>query len=383
MARLGTTIEVMGDCDVVEAARERIRWLLAEFEVVGASISGGKDSTIVLELLLEEAQAAGRLPVPVLFVDQEAEWQMVIDHVREVMHRPGVEPYWFQGPIKMSNSTSSFTDAAFLEAWAPGQEWMREREPDSIHVNETGKERFHEMFGALYNQFWPGRKTVFIGGMRADESPRRRMGLCSAPQGKKQPWRGYHGRSWVKDEGRGHYTAWPIYDWSLSDVWQQIAVNNWSYCPLYDWQYRYGIKDRAMRVSSLHHEMSVTFLRYLQAIEPETWTRLVKRLEGIDAEGKIGSQTQIVSELPPMFVSWQAYRDYLLEEMIHDEDRRRKMRDKFIWAEQYMENTTEKIQAALLKCEVQSIIRHDWDSELVYTFVTSHLQDRPAPLAAS
>jgi predicted phosphoadenosine phosphosulfate sulfurtransferase len=35
---------------VLEAAKERIRYLFDEFPVVVASVSGGKDSTVVLEL---------------------------------------------------------------------------------------------------------------------------------------------------------------------------------------------------------------------------------------------------------------------------------------------------------------------------------------------
>ena len=52
------------------------------------------------------AEEMGRLPLKVMFLDQEAEWQNVIDYVRDVMTDPRIDPMWFQVPIKMTNSTS-------------------------------------------------------------------------------------------------------------------------------------------------------------------------------------------------------------------------------------------------------------------------------------
>ena len=58
--------------DVLVAAKKRIRWVFEEFEHVAVNTSGGKDSTVVLELSLQVAEEMGRLPLKVMFVDQEA-----------------------------------------------------------------------------------------------------------------------------------------------------------------------------------------------------------------------------------------------------------------------------------------------------------------------
>ena len=91
---------------VYEAAQERITWLFDEFERVIVDFSGGKDSTVILNLALEIADQKGRLPLTVRFLDQEAEWQGVIDYVETVMMDDRIDPMWLQIPFRLSNSTS-------------------------------------------------------------------------------------------------------------------------------------------------------------------------------------------------------------------------------------------------------------------------------------
>ena len=81
--------------NVYEAALKRIERIFDEFPNVIVSISGGKDSTAVMEMTLEVARARNRLPLKVMFIDQEAEWRYTVDYMRYIKSRPELELYWF------------------------------------------------------------------------------------------------------------------------------------------------------------------------------------------------------------------------------------------------------------------------------------------------
>ena len=85
--------------NVFDAALDRIRWLFDEFDNLLVAVSGGKDSTVVLNLALMVARERDRLPLPVLFVDQECEWSLTIDHIRTLRDHPDIDLKWLLAPI--------------------------------------------------------------------------------------------------------------------------------------------------------------------------------------------------------------------------------------------------------------------------------------------
>jgi len=122
----------------------------------------------------------------------------------------------------------------------------------------------------------------------------------------------------IRAQDRSPYFLFhPIYDWSYRDVWKAILDNRWPYNTFYDSQFRYGVSLRNMRVSSFHHELSMQSLDYLQEIEPHTWERATRRLEGLSAYSHIGEeQYHQRGNLPYMFRDWDEYLDYLIEKLI-------------------------------------------------------------------
>jgi predicted phosphoadenosine phosphosulfate sulfurtransferase len=253
----------------MEAALERIRFIFDEFPNVICGVSGGKDSTVIFNLCLQVAREKNRLPLKVFWLDQEAEWQMVVDFIRdEIMTHPDIEPLWLQIPFKLSNATSP--TEPWLNCWEPGKEelWMHPQDSISLKENRYGTDRFHELFGKFIEVEYPDTPTAYVAGVRAEESPTRATMLTSTPKYKWITW----GKGFSKK--RQHFTLYPIYDWSYTDIWKAIHDNGWSYCPLYDYMYQYGIKVRDMRVSNVHHETAVHTLFFLQEVEADTWNRL-------------------------------------------------------------------------------------------------------------
>lgn len=352
---------------VLEAARKRMAFVFDEFDQIYVAFSGGKDSTVTLHLALEEARRRDRLPVKVLFVDQEAEWKSTIDYVRDVMHRDDVDPYWLQVPIKISNSASVDEDAEWLQCWQEGAQWMRPQEPDSIKINRFGTDRFKEMFDHVLATYHPDQKACIVGGVRAEESPGRRFALTKAP---KYKWVTWCKRLKAKG-GHPHFSFYPIWDWTYKDVWKYIHDSGAAYCKVYDYMYQHGVPAFNMRVSNLHHETAVKSLYYMQEVEQDTWEALSNRLGGVHVARNLGHANQFSApkKLPWMFKSWIEYRDHLLDKLIGNPEHQAIYRREFARLDRIFERMVKRDR--LTKVQIVTLLANDFHLTKCHNFIST------------
>lgn len=297
--------------NVYEAAIKRLEYIYDEFEIVIVAMSGGKDSTVTMELAYEVAKSKGRLPIKVMFLDQEAEWEATEKYIERSFLRDGIEPYWFQFPFKLFNSSSYADD--WLTCWDDTQveKWVHPKNPISIQKNIFKTDRFKDLFPLLGTAIADGKPYAFLSGMRANESGVRRLAITRAPYHKNITWSSMHGKV-----GTMFY---PIYDWGVDDVWIAIQRFGWDYNTIYDQMYRYGEPIRKMRCSSLIHETSAEHsLVLLQEIEPHTYERLAARIGGVDTYSKLMKDVR-VHKLPPAFATWREYCYYLYQALLTPE----------------------------------------------------------------
>jgi len=95
--------------NVFEASKQRINFIFDNFPRIYLSFSGGKDSTVMLHLVMAEAIKRNR-KIGILLVDLEGQYKITIQHIQDCMdmYKDYIEPYWVCLPIHLRNAVSVF-----------------------------------------------------------------------------------------------------------------------------------------------------------------------------------------------------------------------------------------------------------------------------------
>jgi predicted phosphoadenosine phosphosulfate sulfurtransferase len=364
---------------VYEAAKQRIRYLFKEFEEVVVGFSGGKDSTALFYLTLEVAKELDRLPLTVMWIDQEGEWQSTVDFTTSIMERPDVKPLWLQCELEIENSAS--TSEEYIVCWDKSKEdlWLHKKHPLSIKENIYGTKNFYELFTNVFKVHYDGKKVCYLSGVRTEESPKRYVALTGQPTYKWITW----GKILNKTSNQ-HYTFYPLYDWGVTDIWKYIHDNKIPYNKLYDLFYQHGVKVKDMRVSNIHHETAVQNLLLIQELEPETWNKVTARVQGSNTVKHLDkSAFSCPNELPNMFKSWREYAEYIIEslapEHIEGGNEKRKNRNAKETFRHYInkykdiftEDRPNNLDKAFYRVIINAVLRGDWEAVVIKNFVMS------------
>ena len=306
---------------VYKAAKERIAWSFDTFKKLYVSFSGGKDSTVMLHLVLEEAIKRNR-KVGVLFVDLEGQYKITIDFIEEclALYKDHIEPYWVALPLNLRNAVSQYEPQWMC--WDPDRknDWIRT--PPKIAITDESFfpffhrrmefEEFVPQFGAWYGQ---GELTACFVGIRSDESLNRYRTIASAS---KQSFQGKQWTTYVQGT-YGVFNVYPIYDWRTEDIWTYIGKFHKPYNRLYDLMYKAGVSIHAARICQPYGDDQRKGLWLFHLIEPETWARVVARVNGAN-QGAIyardsGNILGRIKITKPEGHTWQSFAMLLLESM--------------------------------------------------------------------
>ena len=328
--------------NVLEAARDRVALVFDRHEQVVVSVSGGKDSTVLFHLAVTEARRRNRR-IGLFFLDQEAEYESTIEQIRWMMTRPNVDPQWLQIPLRMTNATSHCD--MWLNAWGPGESWIREHDPLAIVEVADSPDRFYDIF-----PWWESRhkNTAFFVGLRARESLHRWRAMIKNPGAKGVLWS-------TRASGIGNVRYYPLFDWWDGGVWKYIADHDLPYNRAYDRMMALGKPIKNMRVSNLIHEQAFRCLAQLQELEPDTYEKLLRRIGGIHTAALYSADRGIydAGDLPEAHESWRVYRDYLLDTTPADHIVRFRRR----FARQGDDEAT-------CKEHVRQILMNDWENNV-------------------
>ena len=365
-------MKIYNNENVLEAALYRIRYLFDEFPNVIVGFSGGKDSTVTLNLALQVAKEKNRLPLKVLFIDQEAEWQGTIDYVTKVMTDSRVEPMWYQMPMVITNNAASYNRYSYCWDEKEKDHWIHEKHELSIKENNYGTIRFHELFEKIIAHEFKNIKTCYLAGVRTEESPKRFVALTNAITYK---WITFGSALNKKNQ---HYTFYPLYDWSYTDIWKYINENNIEYNKIYDKYYQHGVSLNEMRISNLHHETAIQSLLIIQEIEPQTWNKLAHRIDGASSIKHIKRNSfTCPKELPYMFKDWEEYAMHLAENIIQDDNNKKTLyktinTKSIALNKDFYNNFNEHCYNSYWRVVINTILSSDWDFTKLINFSISH-----------
>lgn len=306
--------------DVYTATQDRLRFLFDAFDNVLVSFSGGKDSGLLLNLALDFKRRNGiKNKIGVFHQDFEAQYARTTEFVARMFrdNLPDIDPYWVCLPTACKTTVSG--QALYWYPWdeAKRAAWVRPM-PEEAYVIHTGNNPFdlyrHKMpQEELYRQFnrWyaarRGGKTVVLLGLRSDESLHRYSAIVNKVHG-------FEGKKWLTAMHGDVYSASPLYDWSVRDVWTANGKYGYDYNRLYDLFYQAGVPIDKMRVASPFNEWAAASLNLYRTLEPDTWARLVGRISGANFAALYGGTEAMGYRAAalPEGRTWREYTAFLL-----------------------------------------------------------------------
>jgi predicted phosphoadenosine phosphosulfate sulfurtransferase len=271
------------EANVYDAAVARFDLLFDRFDRVVVSFSGGKDSTVCLNLALEAARRHKRLPLDVYFWDEEAIHPETVDYVERVARNPDVRMKWLVLPIKHRNACSRREpwwycwDEAARDRWVrpfPTNPWVVTEIP-GFWKGASVPEVAHLVYGT-------SKETIAdVRGIRADESLRRYRSVAHKLK-----------ENWIGAPRNGHnYPVSPIYDWTTFDVWTAPRLHGWDYNRTYDLMSLAGMTPGDQRVCPPYGEEPLKGLWIYAQCWPDLWHKMIRRVHGAATAGRYARTT--------------------------------------------------------------------------------------------
>ncbi len=354
--------------NVYEALQLRLHFLFEEFDNILVSFSGGKDSGLLLNLVMDfQKKYYPERRIGVFHQDFEAQYTVTTEYVERTFARieKDVEPYWVCLPMATRTALSSYE--MYWYPWDDTKEdaWVRPMPEHPYVINlknnpmTTYRYRMHQedlakQFGRWYKLSHGNRKTVCLLGILADESLQRYSGIINKKYGYKNTcwisrqfkdvwcaspmydwsgsdvWHanylfhydygiinkkyGYKNTCWISRQFKDVWCASPMYDWSGSDVWHANYLFHYDYNRLYDLYYMAGLKPEQMRVASPFNDYAKDSLNLYRVIDSQVWVKLVGRVRGANF-GAIYGKTKAMGYKTvtlPEGHTWESYTKFLL-----------------------------------------------------------------------
>ncbi|OOG24493.1 phosphoadenosine phosphosulfate sulfurtransferase [Enterococcus casseliflavus] len=308
--------------NVYQALLERLDFIFKEFQNIYVSFSGGKDSGLLLQLILDfrDTYYPSRV-VGIFHQDFEAQYSATTKYVEETFTSLSsnlIERYWVCLPMATRTALSSYEMYWFPWDDKKKESWVRPMPQHEYVINmdnnimTTYRYKMHQedlakQFGRWYKQSHGDKKTICLLGIRADESLQRYSGFINKKYG-------YKNQCWITRQFKDLWAASPLYDWTTEDVWHAYFKFGFKYNELYNLYYKAGLNISQMRVASPFQDYAKDSLNLYRVIDPGIWVKLVGRVRGANFAsiyGKTKAMGYRTVSLPNGH-TWKSYTQFLL-----------------------------------------------------------------------
>jgi predicted phosphoadenosine phosphosulfate sulfurtransferase len=306
--------------NVLEAAQDRISFIFDNFERIYLSFSAGKDSTVMLHLVMAEAKKRGRT-IGILLVDLEAQYEFTMSHAEKCteMYKDNIELFWVSLPLALRNAVSNYQPQWL--AWDPDKkaDWVR-NPPEQAITDEAyfpffqrgmEFEEFVPEFGEWYAQ---GKTCACLVGIRTDESLNRFRTIALKTKIK------FQGKNYTTKVTDNVFNVYPIYDWGTADLWKYHYINpTLPYNEIYEQMHKAGLSPSQMRICQPYGDDQRRGLWLYHILEPKTWYKVVSRVNGVNSGAlyiqETGNITGYSKISKPDNHTWKSFCNLLLSSL--------------------------------------------------------------------
>lgn len=276
-------MKVYRDQNVLDAARERVAYAFNHFEKISVSFSGGKDSSVMLHLVMAEAIKRGR-KVAVLIIDLEAQYTATVEHVRDMvrLYADHIDLHWVCAQIALRNAVTSYEPQWMCWDRSKEEIWVRpippEGSPDERYPWFVPGMEFEEFVPLWSTWYADGATLASFVGIRADESLNRFRTIASSTKEM------HGGHRWTTLVDEQVYNIYPIYDWRTQDIWRFHArYPELPHNRVYDLMHQAGVPLSQQRLCQPYGDDQRRGLWLYHILEPATWFKLIARVNGANA----------------------------------------------------------------------------------------------------
>ena len=305
--------------NVYELVQERLRMIFDEFDNIYVSFSGGKDSGVLLNLCIDYIRRNHlKRRIGVFHMDYEIQYTQTIEYIERMFeaNKDILDVYRVCIPFKVTTCTSMYQ--SFWRPWEESKRSMWVRPMPKGVMTAKDFPFFHEnmwdydfqlKFGTWLHEQKAAVRTCCLVGIRTQESYNRWRTIFKGTRLMR-----YHNYPWSTKIGNDVYNLYPLFDWKTSDIWTANGKFGWDYNKLYDLYYQAGVSIERQRVASPFISEAIESLALYKAIDPDTWGRMVGRVNGTNFTAIYGGTHAMGRQairLPEGY-TWKSFMEFLL-----------------------------------------------------------------------